>query len=217
MDTLHFCIAIIPVSVYLLLIGLINLSPRPFLTTGTRDLAALALAVSGFAITGPMELFLPESAASILRGWVWLPLLLLYVILVTLAMLLMRPRLIIYNVTADRLQPLLEQVVSELDAASRWAGNSVEMPNLGVQLAVESYAGMRNTTLSSISPDQDLDGWHRLRERLQTQLATAARMPVNPRGFSFLLLAMRLAVGIVYLLLTDKQEIAQAVRQMLRM
>ena len=180
-------------------------------------LAALALAVSGFVITGPMELFFPVSAASILNGWVWLPLVLLYVILVSLALLLMRPRLVIYNMTPDRLRPLLEQVVLELDTASQWAGDGVVLPNLGVQFAVESYTGMRNVTLSAVGPEQDPEGWYRLRQHLHSHLASAGKVPLNPQGFSFLFLAIMLAAGVFYSLLTDKQEIAQAVRQMLRM
>ena len=46
MDPLHFCIAIAPLAVYLLLLGVMNLRGRPFVTTGARDAAALALAWS---------------------------------------------------------------------------------------------------------------------------------------------------------------------------
>src|SRR5687768_10079215 len=62
MDPLHVCIALGPVAMYLLMLGAINLSPRPFLTTGTRDAITLGIAIAGFAIAGPMELFLPVRA-----------------------------------------------------------------------------------------------------------------------------------------------------------
>ena len=64
MDPLHFCIGVAPLAVYLLLIGLLNLSNKPFVTTGARDAAALGIGVSGLVIAGPMELFFPEGAAS---------------------------------------------------------------------------------------------------------------------------------------------------------
>jgi hypothetical protein len=47
------------VAVYLLLLGVVNWSRRPLLVSGGRDAAALALAVSGMAIVGPIELFFP--------------------------------------------------------------------------------------------------------------------------------------------------------------
>ena len=58
MDPLHVAIAIVPVAMYLLLVGWINLSSRPFVATGARDLAALAVAVSGFMIVGPIGVIL---------------------------------------------------------------------------------------------------------------------------------------------------------------
>ena len=61
MDPLHATIALAPVAVYLLLLGMINLSARPLVTSGLRDSAALGIAASGFVIAGPMELFLPET------------------------------------------------------------------------------------------------------------------------------------------------------------
>ena len=216
MDPLHFCISIVPVTVYLLLVGWINLTPRPFLTTGTRDFCALALAVSGFVMAGPMELFLPEAVASVFRGWVWVPLIVLYGLLVTLAALMMRPRLVIYNLAPNQLNPLLSEVVGELDATTRWAGDSVVMPGLGVQFAIESYPGMRNISLVAIGPEQNMAGWKQLGQRLRSQL-TQGTYSVNTQGFSFLFLAIILAAAIAYSLFTGKQEIAQQVKQMLRM
>ena len=64
MDSLHFCIAVVPLAVYLLMMGLLNLRRRPFVTTGARDAATLGIGVIGFVIAGPMELFFPEGAAS---------------------------------------------------------------------------------------------------------------------------------------------------------
>ena len=59
-DPLHLSIALGPLATYLMVLGVVNLSIRPFVTTGSRDTAALGLAISGLAIAGPMELFLPE-------------------------------------------------------------------------------------------------------------------------------------------------------------
>ena len=49
MDPLHFCIAVAPFAVYLLLFGYLNLRGRPFVTTGARDSAALAIGIIGLA------------------------------------------------------------------------------------------------------------------------------------------------------------------------
>ena len=72
LDPLHLCIALGPLAVYLLVIGRINLSRSPFVTTGTRDAAALAVGIAGLAVAGPLELFVPYAAwvsfATLLNG-----------------------------------------------------------------------------------------------------------------------------------------------------
>lgn len=216
MDPLHFCISVVPIAAYMLLIGWINLRQRPFLTTGARDLATLAIAISGLMICGPMELFLPEAMAALIGGWVWLPLLVLYALIVTLVLLLIRPRLVVYNITSERLRPILKEVINELDDQARWAGDSVSLPTLGVNLAIDAHPGIRNVTLAAVGTEQELNGWLKLRMRLAAALSEN-RQPANLQGISFLLLSTVLAIAVVYSLFTGRQEIAQAFRQMMRM
>jgi hypothetical protein len=59
MDPFRLCLAFGPVTIYLLLLGIVNLGRRPLLVSGVRDTAALALAISGLVIVGPIELFFP--------------------------------------------------------------------------------------------------------------------------------------------------------------
>lgn len=216
MDPLHFCIAVVPVATYLTLIGWINLRQRPFVTTGARDLATLSLAIVGLMIAGPMELFLPESVAALIGGWVWLPLLTLYALVVTLVLLLIRPRLIIYNMTCDRMRPLLKEAVHDLDQEARWAGDSVVLPNLGMQLAIDAHPGIRNVTLTAIGTEQNLEGWTKLKNHLSQTLGSMKQTP-NYQGVSFFMLGIVLMCAVMYSLFNGRLEIAQAFREMLRL
>ncbi len=63
-NPLHICIAFGPLAVYLMLLGLINLSSRPLVTNGARDTAALGVGISGFIMVGPCELLLPQATAA---------------------------------------------------------------------------------------------------------------------------------------------------------
>ena len=137
MDPLHFCIAVAPLAVYLLLLGVINLKGRPFVTTGARDAAALSIGLVGFVIAGPMELFFPEGAASRFGGWVWLMLIVFYGLCISLVVLLMRSRIVIYNISLEQLRPILTNVAMKLDPKSRWAGDSLLMPDKRIHLHVE--------------------------------------------------------------------------------
>jgi hypothetical protein len=99
MDPLHVCIALGPLAMYLLVLGAVNLSRRPVVASGGRDALALALAISGFVAAGPMELFLPEMVAAWWGGWVWALMLTGYLLVVLFIVLMMRPRIVIYNCT----------------------------------------------------------------------------------------------------------------------
>src|SRR5579862_4982844 len=111
MDSLRFCLALGPLAIYLLLIGGINLSRRSWVITGSRDLAALGVGLSGFIIVGPIELLMPQHAANQFGPYIWLMLLVMYSLALSLAVLMSRPRLTIYNVSASELRAILAEVI----------------------------------------------------------------------------------------------------------
>jgi len=215
MDPLHFCIGAAPLAVYLLMIGLINLSAKPFITTGARDAAALGIGVSGLVIAGPMELFFPEGAASQFGGFVWFMLILFYGLCVSLIVLLMRSRIVIYNLSSDQLLPSLKSVAHRLDKQARWAGDSLMMPNLKVHLHVESSDWARNIQLCAGGSQQSYEGWRVLEQALRTELNSVKVAP-NAIGVGFLVVSGLLSLGAAIWMVSDQQAVAQAFVDMLR-
>ena len=215
MDPLHVAIALGPVAMYLLVLGLVNLSPRPLVTTGARDVASLGIAISGFAVAGPMELFLPEAAAVFWGSRVWLLMIGCYALLVVFVVLMMRPRLVIYNIDSAQLAPILMEVSGRLDSESQWAGDSLVMPQLGVQLHVESLAMLKNVQLVSAGPHQNWRGWRQLESELASVLRLTRGTP-NPYGISLLSFGVAMAGVISYWLARDPASVEQALNQMLR-
>jgi hypothetical protein len=216
MDPLHLCIALGPLAVYLLLLGAINLSPRPFLTRGSCDTAVLAVAISGFVVAGPMELFLPEVAAARFGGFVWLLMLVGYALVVMLLAMLMRPRIVIYNMSGDQLRPILADVVGELDPEARWADEGLVLPNLGVQLHVESFAALQNVQLVATGVEQNSRGWRRLEAGLRAALGDTQVAP-NRRGFSFILFGLLMIALVAFSMFSDQQAVVRALNEMLRL
>lgn len=215
MDSLHFCIAVAPLSVYLLILGLLNLWGRPFLTTGTRDAAALGIGLSGMVIAGPMELFFPEEAALQFGGLVWLLLVAFYGLCVSLIVLLLKPRLVVYNISAEQLRPVLTQVAMELDKSSRWIGDSLYIPSQHVHLHMDSIDWLRNIQLTASGSRQSFEGWRRLESGLRSGLATA-RVGPNLVGIPLLVSSGLLAVLAAAWMLSEPQAVAQALDEMLR-
>ena len=220
MDPFRMCLAFGPVAIYLMLLGMLNFSRRSFLVSGTRDVAVLALAVSGLLIIGPVELFFPEgvlvrlgrSAGALLLGFY----IALYGLSLVLVLLMLRPRLVIYNIAADQLRPILAETVEQLDPAARWAGDSLALPGLGVQLHVDSYASMRNVSLISAGPNQDYAGWRRLESALALALARV-EVKRNPRGISLLSTGVFIMGWLAAEIARDPQAIAHTLFDLLQL
>ena len=183
MDPFRLCLALGPVAVYVLLLGAINLSRRPFLVSGGRDAAALGLALSGLVIVGPIELFLPPSIAVRMGLYGWVVMAGFYTTCLLAALLWLRPRLVIYNISFDELRPVLAELVPQLDPQARWAGDSLALPSLKIQLHVEDLKWMRNISLVAMGPGQEQAGWRHLERRLAAALSRLEVGP-NPRGIT---------------------------------
>ncbi len=216
MDPLHLCIAFAPLAIYLAFLSLLNLGRWPKVVSGFRDTACLALGVSGLMIVGPMELLLPERAAFHFGPYIWLLLLVLYGLAVALFVLSMRPRLVIYNATTEELRPVLSEVVQQIDPHSRWAGDGLSLPQLGVQLYIDRHPLMRNVQLVAAGTGQDIRGWATLEKRL----SEALRQRVTPRGrqgYALLLAASLLLAIVGSLLIHERGEMLVAIRELMRM
>ncbi|MEM9369161.1 MAG: hypothetical protein AAGD07_24530 [Planctomycetota bacterium] len=112
-DAFALAVAIIPLSSYLLVLGTIRVLGKTLVLTGARDWVALFMAMSGFVVIGPVELFFPRAAAAILHGYVWIPILILYVLIMLLVCLTSRPRIVVYGRSPEQVFEALRQVGSE--------------------------------------------------------------------------------------------------------
>lgn len=216
MDPFALCLALGPVGIYLLLLGAVNLARRPLMVTGTRDAAALGLAFAGMIIVGPVQLFFPHSAAARFGPYVWILLIAFYALCIVLVLLLLRPRLIIYNLTLDQFRPMLADLVPRLDRDARWAGETLSLPGLGVQLHVDQLPLMRNLSLVSVGAEQNPAGWRKLEQAVNEALAEAV-VPRNPRGYSLLSGGTFLLLLVVVAVARDPQGVASSFFEMLRL
>ncbi|HVA50514.1 MAG TPA: hypothetical protein VNH11_29485 [Pirellulales bacterium] len=216
MDGFRLCLALGPLTVYLLLLAWINLSRRPFLVSGARDLAALGVAVSGMVLVGPIELLLPEQAIYVYKGYVWLLLLVMYSLCVSLAALLSRQRLTIYNFSLEQLRPLLAETIDEIEPEARWAGTCLSLPKLRVELHLESSPALKNVSLVATGDEQSFAGWRRLEQALRSRLRQA-ESPANAWGVVLAFGSFVLAACIGWQVMLHPQAVTAGFREMLRM
>lgn len=211
-DPFRLAIALVPVSAYVLLLGFINARQRPFLTSGGCDLTALGIALSGLVVAGPLELFRPEAATREFGNLIWLVLLVFYWLWLLLIVLLSRPRLVVYNISMEELHPLLADAAGRLDPDARWAGSHLTLPNLGVQLHLDSFDVMRNVSLVSSGSRQNIDGWRKLARELRQSLARI-RVRANPRAIGLFVVSLVLLAASVTYLLNRPAELVQAMNE----
>lgn len=193
-DPLHLAIAVTPLGGYFLILSLMRLWSGPRVVSGIQDTVWVAVAISGLVVAGPLELFMPEAAAVRFHEFVWVLLLGLYSMVVTLLALLMRPRLVIYNLSAETLRPVLSEVVGRLDRDARWVGQGVVLPTLGVQLSIEADQTSRSVQLVAAGNQQSYAGWRQLEQATREALRG---VPAARSGHAWLLLLSGVAMLVV--------------------
>jgi hypothetical protein len=178
------------------------------------------MALSGLVFVGPMALLFPEGVAAHFgpagAKYLWLMFIALLAISLIMVLLILRPRLIVYNISVDQIRPILAEVVERMDPDARWAGDCLFLPGLGVQLHLESSGWMRNVSLASSGPKQDYQGW----SRLERELAAALRsieMPWNLAGVMLLSVGSALMIWLAWAIIHDPQAIARTVFELLDM
>ena len=94
LDLLRFAIAILPLAAYFNVLGLMRLRSAPTVVSGAMDLLLLGLALLGVVAIGPIELFFPRAAYSLLGIWIWIVLIALYCFVLMLVALNTAPKLV---------------------------------------------------------------------------------------------------------------------------
>ncbi|MEY4178674.1 MAG: hypothetical protein RLY70_2248 [Planctomycetota bacterium] len=214
-DPLHTLIALAPLAFYALTMAYCNLMRRPVLLTGARDAALLGVAVSGLVAAGPMELFMPEAAALRFHSYIWVLLAVFYLLCLALIVLVIRPRLVVYNISKSQIRRLVTETASRLDNDSRWAGDCLVLPNRGVQLYLETSSWLRNAQLIATGPRQDYAGW-RLLELELSETLRGTRRSRNPHGYLLLATSISLAATAVIAATYDSVLMARLVRDLFR-
>ncbi len=154
-------------GLYLVCVGLFQLRRRPVALSGGSDLTLLAAAAAGPMIAGPLDMLQPAGS-----GWPWrlvVPLV-SFAFLTAIAMLATRPRLVVYNVSLDRLRPVVAEIAARLDPEARWAGETVALPGRGVQVHLDGRGGMRSMSLVAIGAKTSPEGWAEVTRRVRQAL-----------------------------------------------
>jgi len=216
MNPEHLAIAAGPLALYLCWVGLRGLARRPRLISGGANVVEVAFAVLGLLMIGPLPLFLPQHSVARFGVYIWFMLLALYVLVTISIVLLSRPRLIVNNITLDVLRPLTAEIVSRMDDQCAWAGDTVALPRLGLQIQFEGQPLLRTVTLTAGGEQRNLAAWDHFRRELAGSLRKLQVGP-HPWSVAWILAGLLLACWPAYQLWTNHHQIVRAFTELLAM
>jgi hypothetical protein len=159
--------ALVPLAIYLLGIAMLHVGRRPIAVPGGWDLMFLSAAVIGLCLGGPLALLQPADAAG---AWRWAVPLVSGALLVAGGILATRPRVVVYNISMEQLRPVVAAVATDLDASARWAGETVALPERGVQVHLDARGGMRSVSLVAVGRRTSPEGWAEFSRRVRGEI-----------------------------------------------
>ena len=178
LDLLRFAIAILPLAAYTNVLGLLRLRSKPTVLSGAMDLLLLGLAVIGIVAIGPIELFFPRAAYSLLGAWVWIVLIALYLFILMLLALNTAPKLVVYGLDHETLRVQVCELLDQEQIRSAWLGYLVDLPELGVRACIEPAGRGSVSQIQAAGKQQNLTGWFTLEKLL---LEKVAKTRINQR------------------------------------
>jgi hypothetical protein len=197
-----FAVAVIPVAIYLILIGFLRSRRRPLVTSGWRDTLTLCIAAAGFVAVGPMQLFTPPQAVDHWRMWVWVMLFGLYALAVVQILLSCRPRLIAYGLNAEQFRELLLRAARQVDSQAYWSADVLCLPLSAIQLAMEPTGSQRVHQVVHVGSLRNLDHWIQL-ERNFVQMGGLVECERSLAGWTLLAIGSLLLIATVLPLISD--------------
>lgn len=182
-DALRFAVALAPLGLYLLVLGMLRLRSKPTVLSGAMDIVLLGMGLSGMMIIGPLELFFPRAAYSILGNWVWLLLIGLYFFGLMLVALNLPPRIIVYGLDENALRCELQKILESNSIEHQWLEDVLVLPSLGMRVHVEAASSFDVSHIVSIGRSQNIAGWFAMERLLVNEMHRAPQITRTQGGF----------------------------------
>ncbi|MEZ6091395.1 MAG: hypothetical protein R3C05_25925 [Pirellulaceae bacterium] len=215
-DPFSVALSLGPLSVYLIVIGLMQSGRKPVVTTGAQDTAALGIGVSGFLMIGPLVLFFPTMAYGVLGWIVWAMLTAFYLLTLLLIILTMRPRMVIYGLDAGQVRAPMLRAAQSIDPDAKMEGEQIWFPSVGCSIRLDMInAGdvpQIVPQIQQISPRF----WRRLLEAMRREVSTFENRN-RSRGLGIVFVGTLMMILIASNMVSHPQEVVAGFRHWLRL
>lgn len=212
-DLLRFSIALIPLGLYFFVIGLIRLRKSPTVISRPLDVLLIGMACSGLVAIGPLELFFPRAAFSVVGNWVWLVLLSLYALLVLLIAFHVPAGIVIYGATKETIRSAIDAGYAGRGIYLEWLGDSFRSTALKIHAQIEDGGWSAVTQIKSIGKEQNIAEWIDLDRSLHVRLASEP--PAGKRaGFTWCSIGLVIVIIAFGLLASDHSRVNETLAQL---
>lgn len=220
-DYLRLSLGLIPLGVYLIVMGFLAMRRRPTLLTSGQEALLLGFALMGFALIGPIELFFPTGAYAALGQWTWLLLMALYGLLVLLFALQRQPGWTILGLDSQEFRTVLSEILEKGDIEHAWLGNHLQISEWDLQAMIEPSRGFQGVShLNATGKQRNILGWYQFEKLVVSsplfpKSRSAAKSPNRVRSVLLLALGgMSLALA-TYWIDKDMERLQRLISQTL--
>lgn len=146
-DPLWICVNLLPIGTYFCILALVQATRRPLVTTGRRNFLALAVALSGLVISGPIDLalhsrLLPLTVVS--TPWAGV---VLYIVFVAALFPGSYRSLVIYNASQEAVAGAVGKVLDRRGWKYKEVPSGWILPDRGVHLEIDEFSALANVML----------------------------------------------------------------------
>ncbi len=196
--SLRIATVVVPVSLYFLLLGLLNSRRHPQLLSGRQDFALLMVALSPLAFGPAMHylnggLWMVPACVVLLIGGIWA----------------LAPRgraWVIYNLPLSSARQTVIDAFEAMGRCSRNTARGVEVEQGRAFVEFSSFPLLRNVSLRLVGGDEDL--WRTFESHLSGRLKKIETDP-SPMAVSLLLVATVMIVAPMALMVRNAPEIVR--------
>jgi hypothetical protein len=220
-DYLRLSLGLIPLGVYLIVMGFLAMRRRPTLLTSGQEALLLGFALMGFALIGPIELFFPTGAYAALGQWTWILLIVLYGLLVLLFALQRQPGWTVLGLGSQEFRTVLSEILEKGDIEHAWLGNHLRISEWDLQAMIEPSRGFQGVShLNATGKQRNILGWYQL-ERLVVSSPLFSKARGATKSPNWVRPLLLLALGCMSLALAtywidkDMERLQRLISQML--
>ena len=174
----------------------------------------LGLACIGLVAVGPLELFFPRAAYSVVGNWVWSVLVSLYVLILLLVAFNMPPGMLVYGMSIERFKRELEALLQEQSLSYSCLGDTVRVESLALHGEIREAGTHDIVGFYAIGGRQNLIEWIKIERSLCDRIRSLDVQQSN-RGLVCIGMGLLLGVSAFLFLGQDLEGLSSTISQLL--